>query len=1149
VNETQISDEQLKNLPQLKEGEIGTVVSSMEGPSPSSLDFVVYSGSIHRGQFVELDYSEGTMVCLVGDVLKTNRYFERFESVKEFESSGKKLFEQFPAHEWEYLVAKTRPLGVYNEGRMRRATFPPSPGTKVRVAVRATLEKFLGLDLQKGLMLGEIEHHDVSVKLNLSRLFQKHLAILAMSGAGKCVKPDTKILLENSAQKTIGGIVDSVLEKNKKVENGVEFWEEDFDLRAYALSESVNKVVPGKILGYYRRKAPENAIRIKTRTGKEIEVTPEHLVPVFNGAIEWKEAQNISVNDYVFLPRVDWVGKKSQIDFTASAAKFKGVKMEDGYAIQKQSKISTKLLYSVDERFARLMAYLIAEGHNTLKSRMNFSNENQLIQKDFTDICEEKFALRVKKAKSKGELLIDSIVLARCLNGYGFTKSSWTKFIPDEILQSEKNVLKNFISAFIDCDGYVNPDKSELDVTVAGKRLADGVEEIFTKLGVITLRSVKIVDGEEYQRVLVSGSGEIRKLHDLNLLIDYKKSALDKWVHTKPNTNIDVVPHTHTHLAEILSLLRMPQPQKESSGINNYLYRKDNPSRESLRVLIGLFEKRAEEIENTLVKINSVFETLIPISEQNALEILKTAYSEGLDFNQIAAGSGVSSTTARRVVREITSPKNTTFILAKNVLKIKGGNLNGLERVCSDDRNKALSEIKAFCESLGYSTEGLCKTNGCYKQFLYSHSKGRGQADNSLVLSFADSLKKIAQESSQNLINARARISVVKKFCEMNVFFDTVEDIQKIKPAYKYVYDISVENSNFVANEIIVHNSYLTSVLFEELLARKKEDGRIAVIVMDAHGEYRSFAEPPTDSRYADFSSKTRYIRAPEIQIGVPKLSIGMLASIIPGLTSPQKRDLARVLEKLKREMKEGLGPFDFSAVKSEIFKDTEMKEATKQSLVGWIMSLEQLGLFSKTDSPSINDLIRPGQLTIVDLSDIVDMKKKQIIVAYFSSKLFYERKNKKIAPFTMVLEEAHQFIPEKVSKEGAISRGILETIAREGRKFGATICLISQRPINLSTTALSQCNTHIILRVTNPYDLDHIGKTSEGLDKRSLDMITTMRTGEALIVGEAVNFPVFFKVRKKLSQDSRHETTLEKAAVDFEDTKDAASKDIEDLL
>ncbi|HLC92132.1 MAG TPA: DUF87 domain-containing protein [archaeon] len=1129
--------------------EIGTVISSEEGPSPSELDLVITSGKLHRGQYVELDFSEGTMVCLITNVYKTNRYFERFESVKEFESSGFKLFEQFPAGEWEYLVAKTRPLGVYQNGMIKRSTFPPSPGTKARIATRETLEKFLGLDLEKGLYLGEIEHHDVSVKLNLSRLFQKHLAILAMSGAGKCAKPDTKIFLENSAQKTIGELVDAVLEKNKKVDGGVEFWEQDFGTSAYAISNLTGKISPAKILGYYRRKAPERVVRIKTRAGREVEVTPEHLVPVFNGRIEWKEAQTISENDHVFLPRIEWNGIRSKIDFTKTASKLRMVTIENGHALQKQSKVFTRLVHDVDERFARLMAYLLAEGHNSMKSRINFSNENHLIRGDFADLCGEKFNLNVKEAKSKGELLIDSVVLARCLNEYGFTNSSWTKFIPPEILQSQKNVLKNFISSFIDCDGYVNPDKPEVDITISSKRLADGIEEIYAKLGVITLRKIKTVDGKKYQRVLVSGSGEISKLNDLDLLIDYKKSALKKWASAKPNTNIDIVPNINQHLRELISLLKMPQPQSESSAINNYLFRKDNPSRKSLRALLGIFERRSEGIENALAQANMVLQTVPNISEQKALELVKTAYSSGFDFNQIAAGSGVSSTTARRVVMQITSPKNTVFLLAKNALKIRGESLTELEAASSINRNSTLFEIKRICETLGYSTEELCKVNGCHKQFLYSHSKGRGEASHSIVVSFADSLKKIADESSQNLVQARARVQVLRQFCEMNAFFDKVKSVKKVNPDYKYVYDLSVENSNFVANGVVIHNSYLVSVLLEELLQRKKEHGRLAVIVMDAHGEYRSFAEPVQGKGSTDFSQNSRFIKASEVQIGVPKLSAGMIAGIVPGISPAQKRDLGRVIDKLKREMKDGMGPYDFGAVKAEISRDSEIKPATKDSLIGWIISLEQLGLFGKTDNPSINDLVKPGRLTIVDLSDIVDMKKKQVIVAYFARKLFNERQQKRVPPFTMILEEAHQLAPEKMSKEGAISRSIIETIAREGRKFGAGICLISQRPINLSTTALSQCGTHIILRVTNPYDLKHIGETSEGLDNRSLDMITSLRTGEALIVGEAVNYPCFFKVRKKLSQDSHHEMTLEKAALDFEDTKDAAAKDLDDLL
>jgi len=127
--------------------EIGTVISTPNSPSPSSVDFVVTRrGFVHRGQFVEADYEEGTIICLVNDVIKVNRYFERAESVKEFESSGSKLLEQFPTAEWEYTVALTKPLGVFSNNVLKKPTLPPSPGTKVRIARNENIIKFLGID-------------------------------------------------------------------------------------------------------------------------------------------------------------------------------------------------------------------------------------------------------------------------------------------------------------------------------------------------------------------------------------------------------------------------------------------------------------------------------------------------------------------------------------------------------------------------------------------------------------------------------------------------------------------------------------------------------------------------------------------------------------------------------------------------------------------------------------------------------------------------------------------------------------------------------------------------------------------------------------------------------------------------------------------
>jgi uncharacterized protein len=148
-----------------------------------------------------------------------------------------------------------------------------------------------------------------------------------------------------------------------------------------------------------------------------------------------------------------------------------------------------------------------------------------------------------------------------------------------------------------------------------------------------------------------------------------------------------------------------------------------------------------------------------------------------------------------------------------------------------------------------------------------------------------------------------------------------------------------------------------------------------------------------------------------------------------------------------------------------------------------------------------------------------------------------------------LLIEEAHNFAREKAEESQAVSRSIIETIAREGRKFGASLCLISQRPVNLSTTALSQCNTHIILRVTNPNDLDHIQMSSEGIDARVAKSISGLKVGEAIVVGEAVNSPVFIRVRDRKSKKREKGAPLHIQAKEFEEKAERKENNVEAFI
>ena len=327
--------------------------------------------------------------------------------------------------------------------------------------------------------------------------------------------------------------------------------------------------------------------------------------------------------------------------------------------------------------------------------------------------------------------------------------------------------------------------------------------------------------------------------------------------------------------------------------------------------------------------------------------------------------------------------------------------------------------------------------------------------------------------------------------------------------------------------------SYLTSVMIEELLDRTPEQGQVAVVLIDTHGEYMGFAE---DEKYRN---KTTVVSGREFKIGVPDLSVPLIAEFTPAMTSVQRRELERVLNELKEENSGKM--FGLTEVANKITADERIKTNTKDVLLSSLYHLRGTGFFGVADNPPLNVLAKPGHITIIDVSDVTSLQKRQMLVAYLGRKLFQARVESRIAPFVLVVEEAHNFAPEGARSEAALSRNVIEKIAREGRKFHASLCLISQRPIQLSTTALSQCNTHVILRITNPYDLDHIAKSSEGLTRDVMDIVSSLRVGEALIVGEAVNYPIFVRVRERRSKKSERGMPLEEAAVAY--SKGAAQR------
>ncbi len=166
--------------------------------------------------------------------------------------------------------------------------------------------------------------------------------------------------------------------------------------------------------------------------------------------------------------------------------------------------------------------------------------------------------------------------------------------------------------------------------------------------------------------------------------------------------------------------------------------------------------------------------------------------------------------------------------------------------------------------------------------------------------------------------------------------------------------------------------------------------------------------------------------------------------------------------------------------------------------------------------------------ITVLDLSGIPSLVLDHLIGAVLRilfDAAFWGRAlpvGGRTRPLLIVLEEAHRYL-SKGDKE-AVERGgaanAARRIAKEGRKYGVGLMLVSQRPSEIDTTILSQCGTMIALRLTNEADRNQIAAVSSDSLKGLFSMLPILRTHEALIVGEAVNMPI--RARMDLPPDGR---------------------------
>ncbi len=175
----------------------------------------------------------------------------------------------------------------------------------------------------------------------------------------------------------------------------------------------------------------------------------------------------------------------------------------------------------------------------------------------------------------------------------------------------------------------------------------------------------------------------------------------------------------------------------------------------------------------------------------------------------------------------------------------------------------------------------------------------------------------------------------------------------------------------------------------------------------------------------------------------------------------------------------------------------------------------------------NVTELISKGQISIIGLGGYTpDIQAG--IYSLVISKLFEGKVDGSIGlPFVILLEEAHRFAPNRTEEDSQNqSMQLTRQIAQEGRKFGVGLILISQRPSRLDETALSQCNSFIIMRLVNPADQKFVRTVVETVGEEEAKLLPDLDIGEALICGQCVQFPILVKVKSPNSRGENRKKT-----------------------
>jgi len=308
--------------------------------------------------------------------------------------------------------------------------------------------------------------------------------------------------------------------------------------------------------------------------------------------------------------------------------------------------------------------------------------------------------------------------------------------------------------------------------------------------------------------------------------------------------------------------------------------------------------------------------------------------------------------------------------------------------------------------------------------------------------------------------------------------------------------------------------SNTVAVLMDQLVAYN-----VPIFIFDMHGEYRDAKFPNGEVNLINPTINPIYMSFGEIKSIV---NISSNAHI-------QERFFRQAFNKAKSIVSDGTSHtndflqliYDVLNTQVDFDEDGNVSKNTDKRIIDVMNKVEDAkdkykNLFDKNKG-NILTSIKVGHINVLDLSQ-TDESVAEVLVSHILRNSLQRRKNAIHEnstetldfPVFFIIEEAHILAP---NKRDSTSKYWIQRVAREGRKFGLGLCLVSQSPKTVDHDALSQMNNMIILRLVEPEDQRHVQYASESLSKDLINQLPSLNVGEAIVLGLMSKVPTLVKI------------------------------------